>query len=300
VILCTAGYDHTIRFWEAPTGRNTRALQYNESQVNCLTITSDKKHLAVAGNPHVRYYDVNSTNQNPVTSFDGHNGNVVGVGFQKDRKWMYTGSEDGTVKIWDIRAPGFQRDYQSKAPINTVALHPNQGEIISGDEDGNIRVWDLTANQCSYEMIPDAKTPIRSLTVASDASLVLAANNRGTCFVWKLSKGNFEPLHKIDAHNTYCLKCLLSPDSKYVATASSDKTVKIWNVERQYALEKTLIGHQKWVWDCGFSADSAYLVTASSDKTAKLWDLKSGDVILDYAGHQKALTCVALNDSSIP
>jgi len=299
VILCTAGYDHSIRFWEAPTGRCYRTLQYTESQVNCLNITPDKKFLAVAGNPHVRLYEINSNNPNPVTSFDGHTGNVTAVGFQKDRKWMYTGSEDGTVKIWDIRAPGYQRDYQSKAPINSVVLHPNQGELIAGDEDGTIRVWDLTANACSYELFPDGKTAVRSLTVASDASLVLAANNRGTCFVWKLGKGNFEALHKIDAHNTYCLKTLLSPDVKYLATASADKTVKIWNVDKNFALEKTLSGHQKWVWDCGFSADSAYLVTASSDKTSKLWDLKSGEVILDYAGHQKAVTCVALNDSSL-
>jgi G protein beta subunit-like protein len=83
---------------------------------------------------------------------------------------------------------GFQRDYQSKAGISSVVLHPNQGELISGGEDGSIRVWDLTANSC-YELVPDGKVAIRSITVASDASMVLAANNRGTVFVWKLGKG---------------------------------------------------------------------------------------------------------------
>lgn len=38
-----------------------------------------------------------------VTSYDGHTSNVTAVGFQKDGKWMYTGSEDGTIKIWDLR-----------------------------------------------------------------------------------------------------------------------------------------------------------------------------------------------------
>lgn len=298
VILATAGYDHTIRFWEAPTGLCHRTIQYPDSQVNQLCITPDKQFLAAAGNPHVRLFEINSSSNQPVTSFDGHTHNVTSVGFQKDRKWMYSGSEDGTVKIWDIRAPGYQRDYQSKAAINCVALHPNQGEIISGDEDGNIRVWDLTANQCTYELVPDGKTAIRSIVVASDASMVLACTNRGTCFVWKLGKGNFEALHKIDAHNTYCLKCLLSPDVKYLATTSADKTIKIWNVAQNFRLDKVLRGHQAWVWDCRFSADSAYLVSASSDKTAKLWDLRSGDTILDYKGSNKALTCVALNDSS--
>lgn len=243
---------------------------------------------------------------------------------------MFTGSEDGSIKIWDIRAPGYQRDYQSKAPINTVALHPNQGELIAGDEDGNIRVWDLAANTCSYELVPDGKTAIRSICVASDASLVSAATNRGTVFLWRLGRGStsggtnsvsngtgvaggngtvggaagiggsslFEPLQKIEAHSNYCLTALLSPDVKYLATTSADKTVKIFNAENGFQLEKTLTGHSSWVYDASFSADSAYLVTASSDRTAKLWDLKSGEVILDYKGHHKAVTAVALNDSS--
>jgi len=297
VVLATAGFDHTIRLWEAPTGLCHRTLQYADSQINCLQITPDKQLLAVAGNPHVRLFEINSSAGTPVTSFDGHTGNVTAVGFQKDRKWMYTGSEDGTVKIWDFRAPGFQRDYQSKAGISSVVLHPNQGELISGGEDGSIRVWDLTANSC-YELVPDGKVAIRSITVASDASMVLAANNRGTVFVWKLGKGSLEPLHKIEAHSTYALKCLLSPDVKYLATTSADKTVKIWNVEKSFALDKVLTGHQTWVWDCSFSADSAYLVTASSDRTGKLWDVKTGDVIVEYKGHHKAITSVALNDSS--
>lgn len=36
------------------------------------------------------------------------------------------------VKIWDLRAPGCQREYESRAAVNTVVLHPNQGELISG------------------------------------------------------------------------------------------------------------------------------------------------------------------------
>eukprot|EP00823_Brevimastigomonas_motovehiculus_P000237 TRINITY_DN10342_c0_g1_i1.p1 TRINITY_DN10342_c0_g1~~TRINITY_DN10342_c0_g1_i1.p1 ORF type:complete len:302 (+),score=51.50 TRINITY_DN10342_c0_g1_i1:73-978(+) len=297
VILCTAGYDHSIRFWDATACKCYRNLQFQESQVNCLHVTPDKKFLAVAGNPHVRLFEIASSNPNPVTSYDGHTNNVTAVGFQRDRKWMYTGSEDGTIKIWDLRAPGYQRDYQSKSMINSVVLHPNQIEIISGDEDGTIRVWDLVSNKISYELMPDAKTPIRSITIASDASLVLAGNNKGIVYVWKLGKDSFEPLHKIEAHNTYCLKCLLSPDVKVLATTSADKTVKLWNVEKNFQLERVLTGHRKWVWDCSYSADSAYLVTASSDKTAKLWDLKSGEIVLDYEGHSKAVTCLALNDA---
>ena len=43
-----------------------------------------------------RLYEVNSNNPQPLISYDGHAGNVTSLGFQKDGKWMYSGSEDGT------------------------------------------------------------------------------------------------------------------------------------------------------------------------------------------------------------
>uniref|UniRef100_A0A5B7BPY3 Target of rapamycin complex subunit LST8 n=1 Tax=Davidia involucrata TaxID=16924 RepID=A0A5B7BPY3_DAVIN len=306
VILATASYDRTIRFWEAQSGRCYRTIQYPDSQVNKLEITPDKQYLAAAGNPHIRLFEVNSNTPQPVMSYDSHTNNVTAVGFQCDGNWMYSGSEDGTVKIWDLRAPGCQREYESRAAVNTVFLHPNQTELISGDQNGNIRVWDLTANSCSCELVPEVDTAVRSLTVMWDGSLVVAANNNGTCYVWRLLKGNqtmtnFEPLHKLQAHDGYILKCLLSPElcdpHRYLATASSDHTVKIWNVDG-FTLEKTLIGHQRWVWDCVFSVDGAFLITASSDATARLWTVANGEAIRVYQGHHKATVCCALHDGA--
>jgi WD40 repeat protein len=46
---------------------------------------------------------------------------------------LCTGGEDGTVRVWDLRSPGCQREYGSRAAVNTVVLHPNQGELISGE-----------------------------------------------------------------------------------------------------------------------------------------------------------------------
>jgi G protein beta subunit-like protein len=303
VVLATAGYDHTVRFWEATSGICYRTLQYADSQVNKLEITPDKHHLAAAGNPHIRLFEVTTNNPQPVLSFDGHTNNVTAVGFERDSKWLFSGSEDGTVKLWDVRAQGCQREYESRAAVNTVVLHPNQGELLSGDQNGNIRVWDLTASACSCELVPEVGTAVRSLSAAADGSLVVAANNNGTCYVWRLQRGtqlttHFEPFHKLQAHDGYILKCLISPDGRYLVTTSSDSTVKLWNLDG-FTLERTLQGHQRWVWDCVFSVDAAFLVTASSDATARLWEVASGEAIRVYSGHHKAAVCCALNDSAI-
>ncbi|KAL2918465.1 TOR complex subunit lst8 [Polyrhizophydium stewartii] len=303
VVLATAGYDHTIRFWEALSGVCLRTIQHTDS-VNRLAISPDKRFLAAAGNPHVRLYDVQSNNPSPVMSFEGHTGNITAIAFQSAGRWIVTCSEDGTIKIFDVRAPNIQRDYELRSPVNDVIIHPNQGELVSCDQNGSIRVWDLAENSCTHELVPEEDTPVRSVSMANDGSLLVAANNKGNYYVWRTRTGQdateFEALTKVAAHTKYITKCLLSPDNRLLATCSADHTVKIWDASRhRFTLDKTLEGHQRWVWDCSFSADSAYLVTGSSDHSARLWDLSTGETIRHYNGHQKAVVCVALHDVSV-
>lgn len=110
---------------------------------------------------------------------------------------MVTSSEDGTVKIWDTRTGGIQRNYTHGThvkdifahvtPVNDVVIHPNQGELISCDRSGNIRVWDLSEDKCTHQLIPEEDVSVSSVTVASDGTLLCAGNNtvslRGESFI---------------------------------------------------------------------------------------------------------------------
>ena len=49
VTLATAGYDHTIKFWEAVSGVCYNSIQFNESQVNCLVVSPNRNLLAASG-----------------------------------------------------------------------------------------------------------------------------------------------------------------------------------------------------------------------------------------------------------
>lgn len=67
-------------------------------------------------------------------------------------------------------------------------LHPNQAELICGLQNGVIKVWDLAEGKWTTEYVPDGEVAIRSISVAPDASQVVAANNKGmqTCFPFVL------------------------------------------------------------------------------------------------------------------
>jgi len=307
VILVTGSYDHEIRFWEAWSGICSRTIARSgeSGQVNRLAISPDKRLLAAAIHKKVNIYDIASASSTPLVTFEGHTLNVTSVSFHSEGKWLVTGSEDGTIKIWDLRSTHLHRNYDNGAPVNDVCVHPNQGELISCDQAGCIKQWDLSENLCSHELAPAGDVPIRSVSLASDGSCLVAGNNKGKCYVWKINEERsslprYQAVTKFGAHKKYLTRVLLSPDVKYLATCSADTTVKIWSISQDYEFkqEKVLQGHQRWVWDCAFSADSAYLVTASSDHTARLWEMASGETVRQYNGHHKAAVCCALHDGA--
>eukprot|EP01135_Chromosphaera_perkinsii_P001385 Nk52_evm2s166 gene=Nk52_evmTU2s166 len=190
IVIITAGYDHTILFWEALSGVCHKTLQYGDAQVNALQISPDKSYFAACGHPHVKLYDLQNPQPNPLATLEGHTGNVVCCGFQKEGKWLYTGGDDGTIRIWDLRPQQQQRkclrEFVHGSPVNTVALHPNQAELWSGDNKGRLRVWDLKANVCEEEFIPEDNVPIRSVCVSPCGEFIVAGNNDGVLFAWKI------------------------------------------------------------------------------------------------------------------
>lgn len=52
----------------------------------------------------MKLYDIKSTNPAAVLTFEGHTGNITGVAFHCEGKWMVTSSEDGTVKRCNIES----------------------------------------------------------------------------------------------------------------------------------------------------------------------------------------------------
>ena len=167
LFVATGCYDHKIRFWEPASGICTKTVLFGESQVNCLQISRDKALIAAGGNPQVNLFDIRSLDEKPVSSYEAHSGNVTAIGFQKESKWFFSGSEDGTIKIWDPRTNKPSRTYENSSPVNTVSLHPNQVELISGDQNGCVKIWDLEADKCREEFTPAsaADVAVRSVSV---------------------------------------------------------------------------------------------------------------------------------------
>ena len=85
-----------------------------------------------------------------------------------------------------------------------------------------------------------------------------------------------------------------SPDGTLVASASSDRTVKLWDLTTGM-LRRTFEGHSDWVLCVAFSPDSTLVASASSDKTVKLWDPTTGVMRRTFEGHSERVSRVAFS-----
>lgn len=103
---------------------------------------------------------------------------------------------------------------------------------------------------------------VRSVAISADSTLMAAVNNAGNCYVWQLRGAEVFAFKKLAVHAPhYALRCAFSPDGTKLATTSSDHSVRVWDVTKDFALVHTLSAHKMWVWDCAFTADSACLIT---------------------------------------
>jgi len=122
---------------------------------------------------------------------------------------------------------------------------------------------------------------------------VFAVGSFGVSDPVVLDSTTHKVLHALKGHKDSVCCCAFSRDGRLLATASLDKTVKLFQVESGSEM-RTLTGHTNSVYGVMFTADGKHIISVSWDETARVWDVASGTLLHKLALPGEGSLCCAV------
>jgi WD40 repeat protein len=181
----------------------------------------------------------------PIKSL-AHANLVDAVAFNPSGTQVATGSHDGTVRMWDVANGQQVRQIAAHTiPMMTqvycVAWSPDGKYLASGSLDHSLKLWDSATGTLVREFHADTgKQAASAAPVLSGRTLCLLGSPQGAGPL--LAASLLVPRGTEPAHQEGVFCAAFSPDGKLLASGSSDRTIKIWNVV-DGVLERELVNH---------------------------------------------------------
>lgn len=285
-VIATGSMDSTIRLWDAKTGKPIgKPLSGHSKWISSLCwqpihlVKDGEAPKLVSGSKDgtVKVWD--TTHRQCIRTMSGHTSSVSCV------RWggtnlIYSASHDKSIKVWDGDHGNCVQTLKSHAHwVNHLALSTDYALRIGAfDHKGKAPASAAEEKKKAlenYEKVAKINGKI--------VERLVSASDDFTIFLWEPAKTN-KPLCRMTGHQKLVNHVSFSPDGRYIASASFDNSVKLWD-GRTGKFISSLRGHVAAVYQTAWSADSRLLVSCSKDTTLKVWDIRTRKLMNDLPGH---------------
>ena len=270
--LLTASHDGTARLWDVD-GILTTALR-QEPPPTFAAFSPDNVHLLTGGGDSKGHlWDLAG---HEVGAFD--TGEIVhGAAFSPDGDRVATKSLSGKISIWDVASKREIVRFASPGGLVQIQFGAKGDLLEASSTSGTARLW----NAATGEEVATIKTAGRQIVFNRAGDLVLAATPDNAAHVLRT---NGTELRALTGHDSRIVGAAFSPDGQLVATASLDRTARIWSAKDGNTVA-ILKGHRDALTTVAFSPDGQSLLTASRDGTARIWSALDGKQRVVLKGH---------------
>lgn len=230
-IVATGSMDNTVRLWDPKTGQPLGSQLRGHSKW-IMSLAWEPYHMQAEGRPRlasaskdstVRIWDVVGRKIEGVLT--GHKGSVTCVRWGGVGK-IYTSSHDKTIKIWDPTGVCLQTLTAHSHRVNHLALSTDF-VLRTAYHDPDTSVAKAVTTE---EKVALAKKRFESAATINNkvTERLVSASDDFTMFLWDPASSN-KPVARMLGHQKEVNHVTFSPDGAYIASASFDNHVKLWN-----------------------------------------------------------------------
>ncbi|MGF1494130.1 MAG: NB-ARC domain-containing protein [Microcoleaceae cyanobacterium] len=221
---------------------------------------------------------------------------VNALDFSPDSRRLASGSQDETLKIWEIETKTCLDINSQAGRVWSVAWRPDGQVLASGCENKQVKLWDTKTGKC-LKTLSGHNQRVRSVAWSPDGQWLASGGSDCTVRIWDAVTGDFQFVLEGHAETVMAVTFAPNPDTDahpLLATASEDATIKLWDLSSRKCL-RTLTGHSDRLISLAFSPDGQVLASAGKDRQIILWLVETGDSLTVLKGHHNRVWSVAFH-----